>query len=345
VSDGDAVSDDGGTGAAEESGVELVKQGVTPQDAVPVPVPAPAAPAVPESAPALATAPAPAPASAPASASVPAQTPAPVGAFPPVPPPPPGYQPWPVQPQASGPRSRKPVYLALAVAGWLVVAAGTATTVVAVGSGDTATVAAAAPAPSASATPSSTPSSAAPSPTPTVAPTPTSNVKGWVTGSTHHGDLRFFLLPVPADAAAYGNLDGDRLSVSELAKELGNPTTSKRILNDYGAGGGATRTYRTNDGTLTVMTELIQFDGPGHAGDWVSGMTFDKATSFTVGGIQAAQGFALDPTGSDTNGQLIGISHVGDVEYEITVEGTGKLAHSLLTPLMQREEQRLSSGK
>lgn len=329
MGDGEAVSGGLDKEGAEESAVELTKPQVAPQDAIP-------------SVEAAAAAPAPAPVPDPLLPPVP---PAPVGYFPPVPPPPPGYQLPVPQAQPSGPRSRKPLYLSLAVAGWLVVAAGTATTVVAVGSdGGGSTVAAATPLPSASATPSAAATTAAPTPTQTVAPTPTSTVKGWLSGHNHAGDLRFFLLPVPDDAAAYGNPDGDSLSVTALSKTFDNPSTSKRILNDYGCSGGAFRSYRTNDGNFTVKTQLIRFDGSGHASDWVTGLSFGKGNSFDVAGIQAAQGHAFDPTSSDSTGELVGISHVGDVEYEITVIGTGKLAHSLLTPLMQREEKRLTTG-
>ncbi|WP_370082638.1 hypothetical protein [Streptacidiphilus sp. MAP12-16] len=274
------------------------------------------------------------------------------GYYPPVPPPPPGYQQqwpatagYPVAPPK--PRSRTALYVSLAVVGLLVVIAGTATAVIALG-GSVASQATPAVTPSTvspSDTPTAAPTTDAPTPTPTVAPSPSSTVKGSVNGSSHSGDLRFFLLPVPADAEAYGDTDGQKLSVDDISKMMSNPSTSKGILNQFGCSGGATRTYRTNDGALTVRTELIHFDGPGHAGDWVSGLSFNKGNSFNVSGITNAQGQAYDPTTSDGIGSLVGVSHVGDVEYEIEVTGTGKLPHSLLTPLMQREEQRLSTGR
>lgn len=264
--------------------------------------------------------------------------------YPPVPPPPVGFAPLPVDDTGPGPRKGRQV--ALAVACWLVIAAGTATGVVLVGDGGGTTQAAAAALPSASASPSAAASSSAPviAPTPTAAPSPSSTVKGTVHGSTHGGDLRFFLLPVPTDAEAYGDSDGNKLSVADIAKTLGNPTTSKKILNEYGCSGGAYRSYRSNDGTVTVDVQLLHFDGSGHAGDWASGLTFGKGKEFSVSGIDNGRGVAFDPTSADGDGELLGISHVGDVEYEITVSGTGKLAHSLLTPLMKREEQRLSTG-
>ncbi|MHA6761692.1 hypothetical protein [Streptacidiphilus sp. PAMC 29251] len=266
--------------------------------------------------------------------------------YPPVPPPPPGHRPEVFDAVPRAPRSRKGLYLSLAVAGWLVVAVGTATAVVAVGSNNndtTTTVADAVPSATASATPSAAPTTAAP--VPTAAPSPTSTVRGSVSGSTHRGDLRFFLLPVPADAAAYGDQDGTKMTVAQLAKLLGNPTTSKKILDEYGCSGGATRTYRTNDGTYTVETQLMHFSSSGYASDWVQGLSFGShAKSFGVSGVSGARGFAIDPSDPDGDGEVFGIAHEGDVEYEITVTGTGKLPHSVLNPLMQREAKRLKSG-
>ncbi|MFC5909841.1 hypothetical protein [Streptacidiphilus monticola] len=265
---------------------------------------------------------------------------------------------WPAAPGATAdagpavrPKSRKALYVSLAAVGWLVIASGTATAVVAVGSGprDTPLAAAAGSAsPSASATPSAGAGGASPSSSPSAAapsPSPTSTVHGSVHGSHHSGDLRYFLLPVPDDAAAYGDPDGTAETLSDIAKEMSNSSTSKRILHDYGCTGGAYRTYRTNDGQYTVTTRIIHFDSSSHASDWVSGLSFAKGDSFTVPGVTNGHGQAFDPSQSDGMGELIGYSHVGDIEYEITVDGDGKLPHSLLKPLMIREERRLVSGK
>jgi hypothetical protein len=284
------------------------------------------------------------PSVAPPAFAPPQFAPPPPGYYPPIPPPPPGFVPqFPVKP-----RNRTGLYVTLAVVGFLGIVAATASVVVAVGtsSGSSRSQQAAASAPSVGTAPSAVPTTAAPTVTPSVAPapTPSSTLKGYVHGSTHSGDLRFFLLPVPSDAEAEGDPNGVTESVSDIAKELNDPSTSKGILKDYGCSGGATRTYQTNDGTLTVAIEIIHFDSDAHADDWVSGLSFTKGTSFSVAGVSNAQGYAFDPTDADSPGSLVGISHVGDVEYEIDVDGTGKLAHSLLTPLMQREEKLLSSG-
>ncbi|MBF9070846.1 hypothetical protein [Streptacidiphilus fuscans] len=249
--------------------------------------------------------------------------------------------------------SRRGAYIALGVAGWLVLAAGTAGAVVAAGgsgsgSGGT-TAAAASPSPVASAdakatpSPKAAPTTAAPaSPTPTPGPT----VKGSVSGSVHSGDLRYFLLPVPDGAQVYNDVNGASESCGDIAKVMSDPSTSRSVLDQLGCQGGATRSFLTNDGVWTVKVELIHFDGPGHASDWVSGLSFSQGDSFSVSGISDAKGQSFAPSSSTGgNGQVIGVSHVGDVEYEIDITGSGTPSRSLLTQLMQRQEQRLSTGQ
>ncbi|WP_157596957.1 hypothetical protein [Streptacidiphilus rugosus] len=238
------------------------------------------------------------------------------------------------------------------MAGWLVVAAGTAGAVVAVGGSGSKHATALGAGPSASATPSGGASghaSATPSPTPTaptVAPSPTSTVKGTVSGNTHSGDLRFFLLPVPDGAQVFGDVNGNAQTCGDIAKGMNNPSTSRRILNDYGCRGGAFRSFRTNDGVWTVNVQLIHFDGSSHSADWVSGLSFEHGDSFDISGVSQAKGQSVAPSGANgNNGLVIGISHDGDVEYEIDISGPGKPSRALLTQLMQRQEQRLNTGR
>ncbi|SEK69698.1 hypothetical protein [Streptacidiphilus jiangxiensis] len=239
--------------------------------------------------------------------------------------------------------------VALAVAGWLVLAAATAGAVVAVGSGGSPrTVADPAASPSAARPTGGAKASVTPSPSPTTAsptPSPSATVKGSVSGNTHSGDLRYFLLPVPDGDQVEGDPNGVAQSLGDVAKEMDNPSTSRRILNDLGCQGGAYRSFVTNDGVWTVTVHLIHFDGSGHASDWVSGLTFANGHSFHVSGISDATGQSIDPSSSNGgNGLLIGVSHVGDVEYEVDVTGAGSPSRSLLTQLMQRQEQRLTTG-
>jgi hypothetical protein len=238
--------------------------------------------------------------------------------------------------------------IALAVAGWLVIASGTAGAVVAAGSGSSShAVAGASASPTAARPTPSGKASATPSPPPTTAsptPSPSATVKGSVSGDSHSGDLRYFLLPVPDGAQVEGDPNGVSQSLGDIAKEMDNPNTSRGILNDLGCQGGAYRSFVTNDGVWTVTVHLIHFDGPGHASDWVSGLTFQRGDSFTVSGISDAIGRSFDPSSNNGEGLVIGVSHVGDVEYEVNITGAGKPSRTLLTQLMQRQEQRLTTG-
>lgn len=317
------------------------------------PAPVAVAPAAAEPAPAVV---APAPASPPAPPFG-AQPPAPPlqGGYPMVPPPPAAFQQqWGAgaQPPAPvKPRSRTAMYTSLAVVGFLAIVAGTAGTVVAVGKpGGSSTQAASAPSArathSAPASPSPTaaPTTPAPVVVPTIAPSPTSTVHGSVDGDSHTGDLRFFLLPIPAGGQVIGDADGTTESLSTLSKEMADPSQGLSALNSWNCTGGAIREYRSPDGTLTITTELKHFDSDSDASGWVSGLSFGKATSFSIPGIGDATGWAYDPSDPTGYGNIIGVSHDGDVEYEINISGTGKIAHSLLLPLMKREEQLLSTG-
>lgn len=293
--------------------------------------------------------------------------PEPAPAYPPVPPPPLGYQQqWgaPAAPfAASGPvvpagpkppRSRTALIASLAAVGFLAIVAGTAATVVALGSPSGGSVAqAAAPGgsakPSASASASASASPAAPATSapvvvPTVAPSPTSTVKGTVDGDSHRGDLRFFLLPVPSGGQPINDTDGTLESLSVLSKEMASPSQGLADLKSWNCTGGATREYRSSDGTLTIRTELLHFADSSDADGWASGLNFSAGSAFSVPGIGDGRGWAFNPSDSGGFGSVIGASHVGDVMYEIEIDGTGKIAHSLLTPLMTREEQLLRTG-
>jgi hypothetical protein len=277
------------------------------------------------------------------SASEPTEQRAPLPATEPLPAvePLPATEPLPV---TASPGRRRSVTIAVAAGIWLAIA-GVSAAIAANTGGSGSAVAAAVPSPSASVANSPSAAPTLPSATPTPTPRPGSTLKGYVNGSTHSGDLRFFLMPVPDDAEAYGDTDGTKESLSDIANDMGNSSTSKSILRQLGCTGGAYRTYRTNDGQYTVTARLIHFDSSGHAADWVTGLSFGHGDSFDVSGVSNAKAIAIKPTDSGGVGTLMGISHVGDMEYEIDIQGTGSLDHALLTPLMQRQEQLLSTGR
>lgn len=257
----------------------------------------------------------------------------------------------PVQVGTGKPRSRMALTVSLAVTAFLVVAAGTAGTVVALGSpqGGSDSVQAAAPQASASAAPR--PSATAPAPAtsapvvvPTVAPSPTPTVKGWVDNGSHTGDLRFFLLPVPADGQPISDTTGSLESLKQLSQEMEDPSQGLSDLKSWSCTGGATRQYRSSDDTWTVTTELLHFADGSDAAGWYSGFSFSGGKSFSVPQVPHSGGWEFDPSGDDTYGSIHGYGYDGDVMYEIDIEGPGKVPHSLLIPLMQRERTLLSTG-
>ncbi|MER8183402.1 hypothetical protein [Kitasatospora sp. NPDC094015] len=241
--------------------------------------------------------------------------------------------------------------VALAVAGLLVVTATSTAVTVAVGKPDTAPRAvAAAPtaAPTASAsaspTPTSVPTPSASTPPPP-APKPSSTLHGTVNGDKHGGDLRFFLIPMPDGAESYGSSDGVQLSTDEVSKEFGNADEMPRILKSYGyQDDAAERRYRTADGKQEVEVRMMRFKNRDMAKEFAKGMTFDTGDTFDVDGDGAARGIMMKPEQEAWTGQMLGVSFVGDVEYEVTVYVKGTPDKALLADAMRRQRERLGSG-
>ncbi|AUG78740.1 hypothetical protein CFP65_3970 [Kitasatospora sp. MMS16-BH015] len=247
------------------------------------------------------------------------------------------------------PRPRRAA-VALAVAGLLAVTAVSATVTVAVGrpAGRKPVAAAKSAAPTVSSSPS-----AGPTPSPAVTPTqsaapapaPSSTVHGTVDGSTHGGDLRYFLLPLPDGAEVYGSADGLSLSQKDVSAEFGNADQMGQVLDSYGyQDDAATRHYRTADGRQDVTTRLLRFKSRQMAKEFARGMSFKKGDSFEIDGDGDAQGVQLTPEQQAWTGELIGVSSVGDVEYEVTVMVKGTPDKALLVDAMKRQRDRLASG-
>ncbi|MFI5528993.1 hypothetical protein ACIA8O_10635 [Kitasatospora sp. NPDC051853] len=238
----------------------------------------------------------------------------------------------------------------LAVAGLVAVTAASAAVTVAVGK-PKAVVAAAAPAsPSPSASPTVSPSpsaSATPSasPTPTPKPTPSSTLHGTVDGATHGGDLRFFLLPMPEGAESYGPAEGVKLSTEEVSAQFSNADEMGEVLASYGyKNDAATRRYRTADGRQEVNVRLLRFKSRQMAKDFAEGMKISKGDSFGIEGDPDGRGIMLKPEQEAWTGKMVGISSVGDVEYQVTVYVKGTPDKAALHDAMKRQRERLSSG-
>lgn len=240
----------------------------------------------------------------------------------------------------------------LAVAGLVAVTATSAAVTVAVGKPEGKPVAAAAPSASASAsaTPSPGPSpsaSATPSasPTPAPKPTPSSTLHGTVDGATHGGDLRYFLLPMPWGAESYGPSDGVKLTTEEVAAEFSNAEEMGEVLASYGyKNDAATRRYRTADGRQEVNVRLLRFKSRQMAKEFADGMTMSKGESFGIDGDPDGRGIMLKPEQEAWTGKMVGLSSVGDVEYQVTVYVKGTPDKAALHDAMKRQRERLSSG-
>ncbi|MFD5465983.1 hypothetical protein ACFWIQ_24585 [Kitasatospora sp. NPDC127059] len=253
-------------------------------------------------------------------------------------------------------RLPRAVGVALATAGLLAVTAASAAVTVAVGKPDGRP--AAAPAPRATATASanasagaSTSASATPSavpvPVPTAVPSrpaPASTVKGTVSGGRHEGDLRYFLLPIPAGGESYGPADGMPMTRDDVSEMFGKPDDIDTILNRLGYRDGAARTYRTADGTAEVTVTLLHFGSADLASRFVQGYTVKSQESIDIDGDPNAHGFRRKPKNEAYTGSMTGISSQGDVQYTVDVEVKGTPDKALLNDLMKRQREWLASG-
>ncbi|MFJ2188815.1 hypothetical protein ACIOJE_12800 [Kitasatospora sp. NPDC087861] len=245
-------------------------------------------------------------------------------------------------------RLPRAVGVVLATAGLLAVTTASAAVTVAVGRPDARPAAAAAPAPATTAptSPSPTPS-ATPVPVPSAAPTtpkPASTVKGTVNGGKHEGDLRYFLLPIPAGGESYGPADGMTMSNDDVADLFGKQDGIMDVLGSYGYQTGATRTYRTADGKSEVTVTLLRFGSTAMAGRFVKGYTVKSQDPIDIDGDPDAHGYVHKPKQQAFTGSMTGISSQGDVQYTIDVEVKGAPDRALLSELMKRQREWLTSG-
>ncbi|MFD7412171.1 hypothetical protein [Kitasatospora purpeofusca] len=266
----------------------------------------------------------------------------------------------PVTPDAPGRKLPQAVGVALATVGLLAVTAVSATVTVAVGKPDhrpavaAATAPATAPAtattsaagtastaPTAAATPTTAPP-AAPAPAPV--PTPTSTLKGTVSNGRHDGDLQYFLLPIPEGGESYGPADGMLLTDKDMGEQMGGAEAIK-ALKSFGYKDSATRTYRTADGKAEVTVTLLRFSTPARATEVARNYTLDGLDPIEITGDPAAHGYVDKPKQQAYTGSMSGISSQGDVQYIIDVEVKGTPDKALLSELMKRQRDWLTSGR
>ncbi|MFB7469961.1 hypothetical protein [Kitasatospora sp. NPDC056184] len=251
---------------------------------------------------------------------------------------------------AAGRRLPRAAAVALATTGLLAVTTVSATVTVAVGKPDSRpAVTAAAGAPtsasptaSPSASPTATVSASAAPPAP--APVPTSTVTGTVKDGRHDGDLRYFLLPIPAGGESYGPADGIPLSEQEMIEEFDGGAEAMRALRSLGYKDAVTRTYRTADGKAEVTVTLLRFGSAAEAAFYAKYDTRDLP-AIEVTGDPAARGYISKPKQAAYTGSMSGISSQGDVEYTVDVEVKGEPDKALLSDLMKRQRDWLVSGR
>lgn len=259
-------------------------------------------------------------------------------------------EPVPEVPAAARRRSRAAA-VTLATVGLLVVTAASATVTVAIGRpdhGHARSVAAGAnsspsPAPGGDLGPSDSPSPV-PLPTITLAPAPSSTLHGTVNGSTHGGDLRYFLLPIPDGGESYGSPDGVALDLDDLAKDYAQSDQIKPVLDSYGYQEAVYREYRTADGRAEVSARLMRFSSADNAKAWLQGASYGDGPPTSVDGDSEAKGFVFKPEQQAYTGGLVGVSRVGDVEYEVKVSVKGDPDKALLADVMKRQHDRLVAG-
>lgn len=253
-------------------------------------------------------------------------------------------------------RVPRSVAVALATAGLLAVTATSAVVTVAVGrpDGRPAVTAAAGAAgasptavtPSTSAAPASPPDPA-PSTPPTVppaAPAPASTVKGTVSGGRHEGDLRYFLLPVPAGGESYGPVDGMPMTDEDLSAAYEEGLDIMDVLKSYKFKDAATRVYRTADGKTEVTVTLLRFGSAADARDYAKSHTMN-GDPLEITGDPAAHGYVRKPKEQAYTGSMSGISVQGDVEYTVDVDVKGTPDKALLNEVMKRQRDWLTSGR
>ncbi|MFD0571128.1 hypothetical protein ACFQ0T_20450 [Kitasatospora gansuensis] len=240
--------------------------------------------------------------------------------------------------------------VALTVTGLLAVTAASATVTVAIGKPDrkphtVAAAPAASGSPSASPSPSATPSPAAePTPTPTQVPSPVSTLHGTVDGSTHGGDLRFFLLPMPAGAESYGSADGAKVERDAVKKDFESDSAAEQTLDYLGYKEGATRRYRSADGQQEVEVRMLRFKSAADARRFADSSSYKDVQEFDIDGDAKGKGVLMKPKQEAWTGMLVGVSTVGDVEYEVTVLVKGTPDKAPLQEAMKRQRERLNSG-
>jgi hypothetical protein len=180
--------------------------------------------------------------------------------------------------------------------------------------------------------------------TPSAGSTESGGLAGQVTkAGLHTGDLRYFLLPVPAGADDYGDPDGSVLSADDIAVASADQGGTRSALTTYGFRAGAYRTYLTADGATEVTVKLARFAGPGQAAAYYSSLS-SQGTALTLGTAYPARGYQLASGSAESSDAELAVSYQGDVQITVTMTGGHDPSGSLLRGLLDAQYQRLATG-
>lgn len=170
------------------------------------------------------------------------------------------------------------------------------------------------------------------------------HVTGQVKHGVHSGDLRFFLVPAPAEADVSGEPAGSPLSADDIAAQSPDQAAAKRSLTAYGFRAGAYRTYLTADGVSEVTVRLVRFAGPDQAAGYYSAQSYQGAT-IALDGSFPARAYNMASGSAESTDTLLATSYQGDVHITITVTGGRTPSSALLEHLLDAQYQRLSTGR
>lgn len=196
----------------------------------------------------------------------------------------------------------------------------------------------------AKASPSASQTTTAPTTAAPTEATPTSTVTGTVSNGTHHGDLRFFLLPPPqGPSSVQGDPDGTAESLSDVVNEYGGTSDVRTFLNQAGFKSACDRTYQDSNLGANVTVELIQFGSSSGASDWESGFSYsgDGYKSISVPGESGARGWSYSKDGQY---DLVAVYREGDTFFQVELFGTQSLPASDLGTVVSAEHSRLAHG-
>jgi hypothetical protein len=247
-----------------------------------------------------------------------------------------------------GGRRRRGGLLA-AAAGLAVLVALTGGAVIALGSSSSGSSTSASSSPSGASSPSGSAAASGAAEAVTATPSAGSTTPGRLSGQVtkdgvHSGDLRYFLLPVPAGADDYDDPDGSVLTADDIAVASADQAGTRGALTTYGFRAGAYRTYLTADGATEVTVKLARFASPDQAAAYYGSLA-PEGTALTLGSSHPARGYRLSSGSAESSDAELAVSYQGDVQITVTVTGDQAPADTLLRDLVDAQFQRLATTR